>query len=449
MGFRTDFVWGVAASSYQIEGAENADGRSPSVWDIFSRQKGKTHEGATGAEACDHYNRYKEDVALLKTLGAKAYRLSIAWPRVLPQGRGNVNTKGLDFYSRLIDELRAAGIEPFVTLFHWDMPQALEDLGGWRSAESPDWFAAYTSAVVQALGDRVTHWMPHNEPQCFIGMGLADGAHAPGLKLPWKEVLQAGHYALVAHGKSVQAIRAHARRPAQIGYAPVGVVAYPANPQSPHDIEAARWGTFAVREKHQWNSGWWMDPVFLGKYPDDGLQVFGPDAPKFTDAEMKTIAQPLDWCGVNIYQGRPVRFSAEGKPELVPFPAGHPHTTMRWPVTPEALYWGPRFYAERYKLPVYVTENGMANCDWVSADGKIHDPQRVEFLRRYIGALEQAARDGVDVRGYFQWSIMDNFEWAEGYRERFGLVFVDYATQQRIPKDSFYWYKDVIARNGV
>lgn len=219
MGFRTGFVWGVAASSYQIEGAESADGRGPSVWDTFSRQKGKTHEGATGAEACDHYHRYKEDVALLKTLGVKAYRLSIAWPRVLPQGRGTVNTKGLDFYSRLIDELRAAGIEPFVTLFHWDMPQTLEDLGGWRNAESPDWFAAYTSAVVQSLSDRVTFWMPHNEPQCFIGMGLADGTHAPGLKLSFKDVLQAGHYALVAHGKSVQSIRAHARRPAQIGYA--------------------------------------------------------------------------------------------------------------------------------------------------------------------------------------------------------------------------------------
>lgn len=452
MVFPKDFVWGAAASSYQIEGAEAEDGREPSVWDTFSRMKGKTFEGATGETACDHYHRFKEDVALMRELGLKAYRFSIAWPRVLSYGKspgGSVNPKGLDFYSRLVDELLANDIEPFATLFHWDMPQSLEDRGGWRSADSPAWFADYTAEAVKALSDRVRFWMPHNEPQCFIGMGLADGAHAPGHKLPWKDVLQAGHHALLAHGRSVQAIRAHAKKPAQIGYAPVGCVAYPANPDSPHDIEAARWGTFAVREKNQWNSSWWMDPVFFGKYPDDGLKLYGADAPNFSDSEMKTIAQPLDWFGVNIYQGRPVRLNAQGAPEIVPFPPGYPHTTMRWPVTPEALRWGPRFYWERYKLPVYVTENGMANCDWLSADGKVHDSQRIEFLARYIGALKQAAADGVDVRGYFQWSIMDNYEWAEGYRERFGLIFVDYATQTRIPKDSYHWYKQVIAKNGA
>ncbi|MCW8132525.1 MAG: beta-glucosidase [Planctomycetota bacterium] len=449
MAFRKDFLWGAAASSYQIEGAVNEDGRGVSVWDTFSKKKGTTYEGATGEVACDHYHRYQEDVALMKALGLHAYRFSIAWPRILPDGAGAVNERGLDFYSRLVDELLAAGIQPFATLFHWDMPQALEDQGGWRHPESPNWFAAYTAAVVKKLSDRVKFWMPHNEPQCFIGMGHADAAHAPGLKLPWKDVLLAGHHALIAHGKSVQAIRAHAKQPAQVGYAPVGVVAYPSDPKNPHDVAAAQWGTFAVREKNQWNSGWWMDPVFLGTYPDDGLHVYGADVPKFTDADMKTIAEPLDWFGVNIYQGRPVRIGAAGTPEIAPFPPGYPHTTMRWPVTPEALYWGPRFYAERYKLPVYVTENGMANCDWLSADGKVHDPQRIQFLNGYIAALQRAAADGVDVRGYFQWSIMDNYEWAEGYRERFGLVFVDYETQRRIPKDSYYWYQNVIKRNGI
>lgn len=448
MPFPKNFVWGAAASCYQIEGAEREDGRGESVWDVFSRTKGKTFQGNTGEVACDHYRRYKEDVALMKALGLKAYRFSIAWPRILPSGTGATNAKGIDFYNRLVDELLGAGIEPFATLYHWDMPTPLEKDGGWRNAKSSDWFGAYAGEVAKALGDRVTQWIPHNEPQCFIGMGLLDGAHAPGLKLPMKEVLQAGHHSLVAHGKAAQALRAHAKKTPSIGYAPVGCVAYPAT-DSPQDIEAARRGTFSVVNRDQWNCSWWMDPLFLGTYPEDGLALFGADAPQTTEAEMKTIAQPMDFFGVNIYHGRPMRMGATGKPEVVPFPPGHPHTTMRWPVTPQIAYWGPKFFAERYKLPVYITENGMANTDWLHADGQVHDPQRITFLSQYLAQARRAAEDGVDLRGFFQWSIMDNFEWGEGYRERFGLVYVDYPTQRRIPKDSYRWYQKVIASNGA
>jgi len=447
MAFPKGFVWGAAAASYQVEGAARDDGKGPSVWDMMCRRPGAIWNGQNGDVACDHYHRYKEDVALMKMIGLKAYRLSIAWARVMPEGVGQVNPKGLAFYDRLVDELLAAGIAPFVTLFHWDYPHALYCRGGWLNRDSADWFAEYASVVVRKLGDRVRHWMTHNEPQCFVGLGHFEGRHAPGDKLPWAEILRIAHHANLAHGKGVQAIRGATRVAAKVGFAPVGCIKIPAT-DSKKDVEAARRDMFSVTAQNVWNNTWWMDPVFFGRYPADGVRLFAKDMPPIQAGDMETIRQPLDFFGANIYNGGLVRAARNGRPEAVPHPLGHALTAFKWPVTPEALYWGPKFFYERYKLPVYITENGMSCNDWVSLDGKVHDPQRIDFTARYLRELGRAIRDGVDVRGYFHWSIMDNFEWAEGAKERFGMIHVDYLTQKRTPKDSAYWYKQVIATSG-
>ena len=452
MSFKSDFVWGAAAASYQVEGAAFDDGKGWSVWDALCRKPGAVFEGHTGDVACDHYHRYAEDVRLMRdAVGIRAYRLSLSWPRVIPTGEGSVNEKGLAFYERLIDALLAADITPYVTLFHWDYPLDLYDRGGWLNPRSPDWFAKYTEVVVSRLGDRVKHWMTHNEPQCFLGLGHGVGIHAPGVKLSMRDQLLATHHALLAHGRAVQAIRARSKQQASVGWAPVGVVKYPVTNDA-KDVEAARIATFACERNNWnslWNNTWFSDPVCFGHYPEDGLRAFGDAVPKVNPGDMDTIRQPLDFYGVNIYNGHPVKAGADGKPVDVKRPPGFPYTAMPWPVEPESLYWGPRFIAERYKLPVYVTENGLANADWVALDGRVHDPQRIDFTQRYLRTLKRAAADGVDVRGYFHWSIMDNFEWAEGYGRRFGLIHVDYATQKRTPKDSAHWYKSVIESNGA
>ncbi len=447
MSFPEDFVWGAAAASYQVEGAAYEDGKRLSVWDVFCRQPGKIWEGNTGDVACDHYHRYQEDARLMGEIGLKAYRLSISWPRVLPEGVGKINQKGLEFYDRLIDALLENGVQPWVTLFHWDYPYALYLRGGWLNRDSSDWFAEYAGVVVDKLSDRVSNWMPHNEPQVFIDAGHHSGRHAPGLQLGFSEVLLAAHNALLAHGKAVQTIRACSKAKCQIGLAPVGGVYMPAT-DSPEDIGVARQTMFSVTSKDVWNNTWWLDPIFYGQYPKDGLELFGGDVPLIRDKDMEMIRQPLDFFGVNIYRGRTVRASKDGQSEIVPEPDGFPITAFTWPITPEALYWGPRFFFERYQLPIVITENGMANCDWIHRDGKVHDPQRIDFITRYLSQFKRAINDGVVAKGYFLWSIMDNFEWAEGYKQRFGIIYVDYATGRRTLKDSAYWYKEVIASNG-
>jgi beta-glucosidase len=446
--FPNGFLWGAASSAYQVEGAAAADGRGPSVWDDFCRSEGHVFRGHSGDRACDHYRRVSEDVALMKRLGLHAYRFSTSWSRILPEGRGAVNARGLAFYDRLVDELLAAGIEPWLTLFHWDFPSALHLRGGWLNPDSPRWFADYAAIVAQRLGDRVRHWMTINEPQVYIGLGHRDGTHAPGLRLPTRQWLLAGHHTLLAHGRGVQAIRANAPEKPTVGWAVVARVEYPAT-DSPEDIAAARASTMSVVSRDTWSNTWWADPAILGRYPEDGLALFGADAPRFTQAEMDTIRQPLDFYGVNIYAGEPVKAGPDGRPVNAGWAPGNPMTTFRWNIAPPALQWGPRFIAERYKLPVVVTENGMANADWVHADGRVHDPQRIDFTRAYLLELAKACRAGADIRGYFHWSILDNFEWAEGYRERFGLVHVDFATGTRTLKDSARWYRGVIASNGA
>lgn len=447
--FPPSFVWGAAAASYQIEGAATEDGKGLSVWDMLCRKPGAIWEGHTGNVACDHYHRYAEDVALMQQIGLQAYRFSISWPRVLPDGVGKVSPAGLGFYDRLVDNLLEAGVAPYATLFHWDFPYALYCRGGWLNRDSADWFADYARVVVEALGDRVRDWMTLNEIQVFVGMGHLDGEHAPGDKLGMPEVLRVGHHAMLAHGKAVQAIRAASPGPCRVGWAPTTFPMIPVT-ESPEDIAAARMAMFSVAEEFAiWSNTWWLDPVFFGRYPEDGLRLFGAAAPPIQPGDMETIAQPLDFCGFNIYQGSGVQAGPQDYPVPVPRPVGYPKTSFNWPVTPEALYWGPRFMYERYGVPLFITENGLANADWISLDGAVHDPQRIDFTRRYLLALERAIADGVDMRGYFHWSLMDNFEWANGYRERFGLIFVDYATQQRVLKDSARWYAEVIASNGA
>ncbi len=448
MNFPEKFVWGASTASYQIEGAASEDGKGLSVWDMMTRWEGKIFEGNTGAVSCDHYHRYEEDVKLMKLIGLKGYRFSLSWPRILPEGMGEINEKGIAFYDRLVDSLLKNGIDPWVTLFHWDYPYALFCRGGWLNRDSADWFAEYTQVIVDKLSDRVTHWMTQNEPQCYLGLGHQDGWHAPGLKLDFPEVLLAAHHSLLAHGKAVQVIRARAKKRPLVGAAPVGVVSAPETDQ-PENIEAARKLMFSITKKDLWNNTWFADPMILGKYPEDGLELFKNDMVELKPGDMETICQPLDFYGANIYFAEFVRAGGESGYEFTKKKDGYPLTTMGWHVTPEALYWGPKFLFERYRLPIVITENGMADFEWVQLDGKVHDPKRIDFLTRYLREFKRAMDDGVDALGYFIWTLLDNFEWTYGYKQRFGLIYTDYQSKQRILKDSAYWYKKVIETNGA
>ncbi len=445
--FPSSFTWGAAAAAYQIEGAWNVEGKGPSVWDMMTSEPGRIWAGGTGREACDHFHRYEEDIRLMQGLGFDAYRFSISWPRVIPAGTGTVNKKGLDFYDRLVDCMLDAGLQPWLTLFHWDYPYDLFLRGGWLNPDSPAWFEDYTRLIVDRLSDRVSHWMTLNEPQCFLGMGHLTGEHAPGLKLGMAEVLVAVHHSMLAHGRAVQAIRERAKIKPVVGFAPVGCIFHPAS-DSAADAEAAMRGMADVYPDNLWNNTWFADPIVLGHYPEAGLKAYGRNVPKIRPGDMETICQPLDFYGCNIYQSTQVRAGEDGRTEVVQPGQGGAHTHFGWNVTPESLYWGPKFFSERYKLPIVVTENGLSLNDWVGLDGQVRDHGRIDFLNRYLRELDRAVADGVDVRGYFHWSILDNFEWAEGYKHRFGLVYVDYATQQRIPKESAYWFQRVMETNG-
>ncbi len=449
MGFAKDFVWGAATSSYQIEGTGRDSGKGQNIWDVFTKEPGRVYEGHTGDIACDHYHRFREDVAYMKELGLKGYRFSIDLSRVLPEGTGKVNEKGIDFYNALIDELLEQGIEPYITLYHWELPYEIYKRGGWMNPEIVEWFGQYARLVAERFSDRVKYFFTLNEPQCFVGLGFLQGCHAPGVKAPLRDTFEMAHNALKAHGRAVQMLRAYGKQNVQIGYAPTSGMCYPEK-ETPKDIEAARKALFALPDdlsNWTWNVSWWSDPVILGKYPEEGMKKYEKYLPVITDEDMKLISQPIDFYGQNIYNGRCIRMGTDGRPEEVRRPAGFPKTATNWPVTPEALYWGPKFLYERYRKPIYITENGMACHDTVSQDGKVHDPNRIDFLARYLKNLKRAAEE-IDIRGYFQWSLMDNFEWDKGYAERFGIIYVDFETQERIWKDSAYWYRDLIRRNG-
>ena len=433
--FPSDFVWGAAASSYQIEGAAYEDGRGESTWDRFCATPGKVRAGETGEIACDFYHRYPEDIALMRDLGLDAFRFSVAWPRILPDGTGRVNEAGLDFYDRLVDALLEAGIRPFANLFHWDLPQALEDAGGWPERATSEAFVEYAEVVAERLGDRVKDWITHNEPFCASWLGYGLGVHAPG-GTSVRDALAAAHHVLLSHGWAVQAVRRAAPT------AEVGIVldTWPIHPASddPADVAVAH-AEDGIRNR------WFFDPLLRGSYPEDALERLAGDAPSLRDGDLETISVPLDFLGVNNYSRRIVRAGADGAAVDVRAPEGE-LTDMTWEVYPPGLSESlVRLHGEYGVESLYVTENGAAFADVRSHDGRIHDVERIAYLDRYLGAVATALASGVPVRGYFVWSLLDNFEWSLGYSKRFGLVYVDYPTLERVPKDSFHWYRELIA----
>jgi beta-glucosidase len=433
--FPDQFVWGASTAAYQIEGAVEADGRGESIWDRFSHTPGKTLNGDSGDVACDHYHRWPEDIALMQRLDLKAYRFSTAWPRIYPQGRGLRNQAGLEFYDRLVDALLAANIEPYITLYHWDLPQALEDQGGWSARDTAYAFADYAETMVRQLGDRVRHWTTFNEPWCTAFSGYAWGEHAPGLKDD-RLALQVAHHTLVAHGLALQAMRAINAT------VKAGIVLNLWSIETVHDTPAAR---ALVERIWQRDQGWFLDPLFHAEYPLLAWQAREAIAPDMQPGDLKLAAQPLDFLGINNYNR--VLLGSNG--ERVRPPESE-YTEMGWEVHAPGLRRLLNTVRQRYPaIPLYIIENGAAFADEISADGAVHDPRRVNYLRDHIGAVREAIQDGVDVRGYFAWSLLDNFEWALGYSKRFGLIYVDYPTQRRILKDSGQWYAQVIARNGI
>ncbi|MGA7074543.1 GH1 family beta-glucosidase [Bradyrhizobium sp.] len=444
--FPSHFRWGTATSAYQIEGAVNEDGRGPSIWDRFVHLKGKVIDQSTADVANDHYHRYKEDVQLIKQLGAKAYRFSIAWPRVFPEGTGAPNPKGLDFYNRLLDELLANGIEPFATLYHWDLPQALQDrYGGWRSRDTSRAFADYAGYVTRHISDRVKSIFTINECARLVQAGFGTGIDAPGLTLPQKEINQVRHHVALGHGLAVQAVRANGRHGTKVGPAENIEVCIPAI-ETPANVRAAE---IATREL---NAGY-LTAILEGKYTDGFLAYAGANAPKFTPEDLKAISSPIDFVGLNVYVPNQYVVAGEnGNPfALLPFAPTFPHMDSNWlRIGPEAMYWAPRHVAKLWNVKsIYITENGTSAADEVGADGKVYDIDRIMYLRNYLTQLHRATSEGVPVQGYFVWSLMDNFEWSDGYEKRFGLYHVDFQTQRRTPKLSTSFYREVIRRNAV
>ncbi|OGS21659.1 MAG: beta-glucosidase [Elusimicrobia bacterium RIFOXYA2_FULL_39_19] len=447
--FPKSFVWGAATASHQIEGAWQEDGKGESNWDRLNHTPGKIENGDTGDVACDHYHRYKEDVALMKHIGLKAYRLSTAWPRIIPNGTGKVNPKGLDFYDRLLDELLSNNIIPFVTLYHWDLPQKLEDKLGWRNKDTAYAYADYAKEVVKHFSDRVTNWMTFNEMPCSANLGYKSGEHAPGLKESNKIMNQVVHNLLLGHGLGVKTIRGYSKKKCDVGLAHNGAVVAPQT-NSPADIAAAKKAWAYLDLQNQWSNPFWFEPMFKGKYPDAVLK--SKDVPSFTPAEMKIISAPLDFLGINVYSAGVVCADKNNPAgfKKIPYPKKHPKTTMNWDINPDCIYYGVKFLAETYKIKkFYFTENGAAFKDIVTKDNRVHDKARIDYLRNHFASAHRLIKDGFNLAGYFVWSLMDNFEWQKGYSQRFGIIYTDYKTQKRILKDSALWYKEVIKSKEV
>jgi beta-glucosidase len=443
--FPDGFVWGVATAAAQIEGAALLDGKGESIWDRFATLPGKIKNGDKPDVACDHFHRHAADFDLMSQLGISHYRLSVAWPRVFPTGDGAINPSGLDFYSRLIDGLMARHITPWVTLFHWDIPQALEDQGGWLIRRTADAFGCYADEVVKRLGDRVKHWFTVNEIPCFIGNGYGNGYFAPGRQVNARDLNQAYHHALLAHGRGVEAVRSFGSPGSLVG------LVHNHLPAPPIPVTEAAADIAAARTEYERTNGQLMGPVFCGQYPDSFLRAEGVDAPRIEPGDMEQIARPMDFLGLNVYAGNFVRAGSDNRPEVLPFPKGYPEGALWWlKITPQCLYWAVRFASEVFGVRTfYVTESGATFDDELNDSGEILDLHRREYLRSYLVELHRAITDGYDVRGYFVWSLLDNFEWAEGYEKRFGIVHVDFATQRRTPKLSSRWYSEVIRNNRI
>lgn len=440
MSFSKDFIWGAASAAHQIEGAYDEDGKGPGIWDAL--WEGHVNHRENGNIACDHYHRYKEDVAIMKQMQLQAYRFSVSWPRIMPE-ENKINKRGLEFYQNLVQELLEAGITPMCTLFHWNLPMWLHEKGGWLCDEISDYFESLTEVVTDALSDKVSVWITMNEASTFTGAGYLDGIHAPfetcepGSKKRLERMCRITRNVLLSHGKAVKVLRDRAVLKPQVGVAMDGTLWIPWK-ETEEEIEKARGITFAdTADQHQVN--WWMDPIVKGTLQDE-LALY------ITDEELNMIHRPIDFMGYNCYKANNYDDDNGWNPAVYP---GLPRTAMGWPITPDALYWAVRFYHERYKLPILISENGMANLDFVMSDGNIHDIQRIEYLKWYLKGLKRAVEEGYPAMGYLYWSVMDNFEWAEGYDKRFGLIYVDYQTQKRILKDSAVWYANVIRENGA
>jgi beta-glucosidase len=436
------FVWGAATAAFQIEGATTADGRGESIWDRFAAVEGNIAHGDTGDPACEHYYRWPDDLDLMRSLGIESYRFSISWPRIQPNGRGPANERGLDFYRSLVEGLLERGIRPLATLYHWDLPQALQDEGGWASREVVDRFAEYAALVFDGLGDVVPAWITHNEPWVTSILGYAFGVKAPGIR-DWPTALRAAHHSLLAHGRAVEAFRETGRN-SEIGITLDLTVAIPAT-DSDADREAAR-----RLDGH--HNRWFLDPIFRASYPEDMVAFyegrFGPlDA--VLDGDLDTIAEPLDFLGINFYRPNWASAVDDGGLDVADAPPDLERTSMGWPIAPEYLTdLLVRVQKDYGEIPLLITENGAAFDDVLDGGDVVEDPPRVAYLREHIAAVERAKAEGVDVRGYYVWSLLDNFEWEYGYEKRFGIVFVDFPTQRRIPKRSALWYRDLIASSN-
>lgn len=440
--FPPGFLWGSATASYQVEGAVNEGGRGKSIWDTFSHTPDKVAGGDTGDVADDFYHRYREDIALMKQMGLKTCRFSVAWSRIFPSGTGAPNQQGLDFYRRVVDAMLEAGITPYCTLYHWDLPQVLQDKGGWENPDCSKWLADYEGFTAGKLAPHVKNFMTVNELRIFTELGYSTGTHAPGLHVDRKRLAQLCHHAVLGHGRSVQAIRAATPSGTQIGLADNAIVTVPAI-ENEETIEAAR---KAYREEN----ARFLTVIHEGRYTDGYLRRLGADAPHFTAEELKAISTPLDFVGLNVYEGTYVWADhGESGYAVLPPPASYPSMYSPWlRITPEAIYWSPRHVTDLWGAKtIYITENGTSSKDVVAPDGQVYDTDRVMFLRNYFAQMQRATADGIPVKGYFLWSFLDNFEWADGYDKRFGIVYVDFRTQRRIPKLSAAFYRDVISRN--
>lgn len=445
LSFPKSFLWGCATAAYQVEGAAQIDGRGPSIWDEFSHRQGMVDGDHTGDMADDQYHRFREDIKLMQTMGVKAYRFSISWSRVMPTGRGRSNPKGWSYYNRLVDALLNAGIQPWITLFHWDLPLALEkDFGGWASRTTSEAFGEYAAEVSRRLSDRVRNFFTINEFGCFTDAGYAQGVFAPGRREGPQVRNQVRHHALLAHGLAVQAIRANARCKPMIGLAENLTVYVPVFETPPHIA--------AVRKAMRIQNAPFLTAVMEGTYLAEYLKAEGENAPRFTSAEMKTIGSPLDFVGLNMYTCTSIR-ATDAAPgyEVLPFPEGYPKMDINWlAIQPQTLYWGVRQVAEIWKpKAIYITENGCAAKDKLTPAGEVLDTDRIMFLRSYLSSAQRAVREGYPLKGYFLWSLLDNFEWACGYSKRFGITYINYSTLKRTPKLSSEYYREVIRNNAV
>lgn len=440
--FDKDFLWGVSTAAYQIEGAYLEDGKSLSVWDTFTNTQGNIYRNQNGNIACDHYHRYKEDVALMKGLGVDVYRFSISWSRILPNGVGEVNQKGIEFYLNLIDELLKNNITPYVTLYHWDLPQCLQDKGGYLNPDFPKWFEEYTRAVCQAFKGKVKNFITINEPENFIYNGLISGNMAPGLHLEKKDALFAIHNTLLAHGRAVKTIR-EIIPDSNIGFSACGWVPVPKRKDK--ELEELAYQNYFDLKDDRLGDGVaiWYDPIFLGKYPKRYYEVYKDIMPKISEDDMKLISQKIDFCGINLYSGYYIYKDENGNIATIN-PTDREQMDTGWYILPEIMYYSPKFLAKRYNVPIIITESGTADYKKPRND-KVHDELRIDCNKMYLEYLEQAYKEGIDIRGYFHWSLMDNFEWEKGFKARFGLVYVEYKqNQKRIAKDSYYAYKKII-----